>query len=183
VEPEGLASRSSTSTSAPASFAASAAVRPQAPAPMTTTGTFKPWVGASNARGARRGPCRSRTPARRAGRWLSPCESIRSLRRACTPASTLIRRPGSTSSISDRPARGLRPVPARCRLSNLRRSALPGSSWSARPRGATASRASRLPRAGQGANTPCHRSRTWRARYCRARASPPWSRGGSRRDR
>jgi hypothetical protein len=39
VLPVGLASRSSTSTSAPPSFAARAAVRPHAPAPMTSTGT------------------------------------------------------------------------------------------------------------------------------------------------
>ena len=39
VLPVGFSSRSSTSTSAPPSRAASAAARPQAPAPMTTTGT------------------------------------------------------------------------------------------------------------------------------------------------
>jgi hypothetical protein len=39
VLPEGLASRSTMNTSAPFSFAASAAIVPQAPAPMTRT-----WV-------------------------------------------------------------------------------------------------------------------------------------------
>ena len=37
VLPEGLASRSRITTSAPCSFAASAAIVPQAPAPMTRT--------------------------------------------------------------------------------------------------------------------------------------------------
>ena len=39
VEPRGTRSRSSISTSAPASRAASEAVRPHAPAPITSTGT------------------------------------------------------------------------------------------------------------------------------------------------
>ena len=42
VEPEGVASRSTTTASAPASFAASAAQRPAAPAPMMRSGTFVP---------------------------------------------------------------------------------------------------------------------------------------------
>ena len=41
VEPEGEASLSSTSTRA--FFAASAATKPHAPAPITTTGIFKRW--------------------------------------------------------------------------------------------------------------------------------------------
>ena len=40
VEPEGTASRSSTTQSTPASFSISAAMRPQAPAPTTATCTF-----------------------------------------------------------------------------------------------------------------------------------------------
>src|SRR5262245_61729436 len=42
VEPEGVASRSTTTVSTPASFAVSAAHRPAAPAPMMRSGTFVP---------------------------------------------------------------------------------------------------------------------------------------------
>src|SRR5574342_296562 len=53
VEPEGDASRSRTRT--PAFLAASAATRPQAPAPTTTTGIFTRWSGACDSTWSARG--------------------------------------------------------------------------------------------------------------------------------